>query len=432
MNNMSNMFHFIACDTNIAYKLNIIEYLPYILLIIIIIILFIYGYIRVKYGFWAIQPVFHVYNIGYMIFPPGIIEHHLPEENKYTNFKNIDTIVFDKMSKLKTVKFVNFIKTNYLQNKDNTFSPKSANIIPYFKGHNTFSFVSFYTEDNVLIDFSKKNENTIPDIIPDIIPDKKIIGVITSRPLHIVINGKSGANFDAYYVDYLCVDTNYRKKGIAPQLIQTHHYNQRYNNKNILVSLFKREDDLTGIVPLCAYSTYGFPVTKWTKPHALPGNFTLLEITSQNFHILLDFMKNITSKFDIFINTEISNIIELIKSKNIFIYAILLEQQIVCVYFYRKSCVFVEKNMEVLSCFASINETSDLNDIFIHGFKLSFWNIADKNYFGFCAIENISHNNIIIDNLVLKTTPSIISPTAYFFYNFAYPTFKAEKVLILN
>jgi hypothetical protein len=88
--------------------------------------------------------------------------------------------------------------------------------------------------------------------------------------------------------------------------------------------------------------------------------------------------------------------------------------------------------MEVLSCFASINETSELNDVFIHGFKLSFWTIADKNYFGFCAIENISHNNIIIDNLVLKTRPSIISPTAYFFYNFAYPTFKAEKVLILN
>ena len=91
------MFQFITSDTNIAYKLNIIEYLPYILLIIIIIILFIYGYIRVKYGFWAIQPVFHVYNFGYMIFPPGIIHHHLPETNKYTNFRDIDTIVFDKM-----------------------------------------------------------------------------------------------------------------------------------------------------------------------------------------------------------------------------------------------------------------------------------------------------------------------------------------------
>ena len=38
----------------------------------------------------------------------------------------------------------------------------------------------------------------------------------------------------------------------------------------------------------------------------------------------------------------------------------------------------------------------------------------------------------IINNLVLKTKPLIITPTAYFFYNFAYHTFKPTKVLILN
>jgi hypothetical protein len=32
----------------------------------------------------------------------------------------------------------------------------------------------------------------------------------------------------------------------------------------------------------------------------------------------------------------------------------------------------------------------------------------------------------------IKTTPLIISPTAYFFYNFAYPTFCSNKVLILQ
>ena len=92
---------------------------------------------------------------------------------------------------------------------------------------------------------------------------------------------------------------------------------------------------------------------------------------------------------------------------------------------------YVEKNMEVLSCFASINNCTN-NDIFINGFKLSFWKIAEENYFGFAAIENISHNNIIIDNLILKTKPLVISPTAYFFYNFAYNTLKSERVFILN
>jgi len=382
-------------------------------------------YIKVKFGFWALQPVFHVYNLSYMIWPPGIINHDLPEKNKYTNFKNIETIVYTEVSELKMNQFLNFIKTNYLRNNENVYLPKKENVIPYFNSHNTKSFFSFYNEDILLHDLKKST----------IIDEKQIIGVMTGRPIHISINNnkidKNNAKFDAYYIDYLCVDKTCRKKGIAQQIIQTHYYNQSYINKNITVCLFKREEELTGIVPLCVYSTYGFHVKKWTKPLNLHSMYTLLEITPQNFHILLDFIKKNTEKFDIIINSDISNIIELIKTKNIFIYTILINNKIICAYFYRKTCTFIEKGLEVLSCFASINNSNDYK-LFIQGFKISFWKIAEKNHFGFAAIESISHNNIIINNLILKTNPFIISPTAYFFYNFAYGTFNPEKVLIIN
>ena len=72
--------------------------------------------------------------------------------NDDTNFKNVDTTVFSELSQLKQTRLVNFIRSNYLQNKDNVFSPKSENIIPYFVGHNTKSFISFYNEDNLLMD----------------------------------------------------------------------------------------------------------------------------------------------------------------------------------------------------------------------------------------------------------------------------------------
>ena len=383
------------------------------------------GYIRVKFGFWALQPVFHVYNLTYFIWPPGIINHNLPETNKFTNFKNIETIIYSELSDLKINKFVNFVKIHYLQNKENTYSPKKKNIIPYFNSHNLKSFFSFYTEDTLFHDLKKGT----------MIEDKKLLGIITGRPIHIsinnFINNSKGSNFDAYYVDYLCVDKSYRKKGIAQQIIQTHHYNQSHINKNVVVSLFKREDELTGIVPLCVYSTYGFHVKKWSKPINLHSMYTILEISEQNFYFLLDFIKINNKNFDIIINSDISNIIELIKTKNIFVYVILINDEIICAYFYRKSCTFIEKGLEVLSCFASINNC-DSEEIFISGFKISFWKTAEKNKFGFAAIENISHNNIIINNLLLKTNPLIISPTAYFFYNFAYNTFKAEKVLIIN
>lgn len=224
-------------------------------------------------------------------------------------------------------------------------------------------------------------------------------------------------------------------------MIQTHHYNQSHLNQNIQVSLFKREDELTGIVPLCVYSTYGFSVNTWTKPMDLLPMYQLVEINAQNFHLLFNFIQENSDKFDIVICSEITNMIELIKTKNIFIYTIVFNTEIVCAYFFRKSCVFVDKDLEVLSCFASINNLyshdnkknnkNKNNDLFIQGFKISFWKISFENYFGYAAIENISNNNIIIDNLCLKTKPMIVSPTAYFFYNFAYKTFAAEKSLIL-
>ena len=402
-----------------------IEYLSYILFFTTLIIFIFYIYIRLKYGFWAVQPVFHVYNLLYMFNPPGVISGLLPEKNKYTNFKNIETNIFQELSQLKQTRLVNFIRSNYLQNKDNVFSPQSENILPYFTGHNTKSFISFYNEENLMMDLKKGT----------MIEDTKIVGLMTTRPVHIAIHNDSNSNtkdsiFDAYYVDYLCVDKMYRKKGIAPQIIQTHEYNQRHLNKNIVVSLFKREDELTGIVPLCVYSTYGFSVDKWTKPSELHASYKLIEVNPQNFHFLFDFIKNNGNKFDIVINTEVTNIIELIKTKNIFIYTIILDDKIICAYFFRKTCTSIEKNMEVLSCFASIKDCDD--DVFIQGFKISFWKIASENYFGFAAIEEISHNSVIIENLKIKTHPLIVSPTAYFFYNFAYPTFCADKVLIIN
>ena len=401
-----------------------LEYLSYILFFGVLIIVIIYTYIKFRYGFWMIQPVFHAYNIGYMLYPPGIIQPYLPEKNKYTNFENIKTYLFHDLTELNITRFVNLIKQNYLQNRENVFIPKTTNIVPYFSSHNDKTLLSFYTENVEFID--KKNGNKL-------IKDKKIIGVITTRPIYIQINNQRSKTrdiqFSAYYVDYLCVDKSDRKKGIAPQLIQTHHYNQRHMNKNIVVSLFKREDELTGIVPLCVYSTYGFPVTNWTKPANLSGEYKLIEINPQNFHFLVDFMKDNNNKFDIVINTEITNLIELIKTKNIFIYTIIVDDQMICAYFFRKSCIEIERNMEVLTCFASINNTD--NSIFIQGFKISFWKIAAENYFGFSAIENISDNYILIDNIKEKTAPTIISPTAYFFYNFAYPTFQPKKALVL-
>mgnify|MGYP000176613599 CR=1 FL=1 len=90
------------------------------------------------------------------------------------------------------------------------------------------------------------------------INDKELIGIMTTRPVNITV--KNSNTFIAYYVDNLCVHPDYRKHGIAQQMIQTHYYNLRKNNKKIQVCLFKREGELNAIVPLVAYKTTGYNI----------------------------------------------------------------------------------------------------------------------------------------------------------------------------
>lgn len=398
--------------------------LLYALGFIIVCIIICFIYIRLKYKFWVLQPVFHFYDIYYWFINVGIIRKELPEKNRYVNLKKIKTTTFENLDETTLKKLVLLIRLNYLRNNENKFDPKKENIIPYFTGHNTKTYWSYFLEPDLLID--NKTGKTIEE--------NKIIGVITSRPLHVKINnGRNDANFDVYYVDYLCVHKGWRKKNIAPQLIQTHEYNQSLNNRNICVSLFKREEELTGIIPLTVYKTHCFNMRKWKMPEQLAPNSVVLTGDKQNIYYFYNFINETAQKWDILIYPEISNLIELVATKNIFVKMLVIDGDIEAIYIFKKTCTYIEKEKEIISCIASINGTSLSTKEFIKGFKMALWSIIkEHNYFGYLVIEDISDNECIINNISINTYPLVVSPSAYFFYNFAYSPFKSEKCFIIN
>ena len=422
-----------------------------ILIVILAIVFFIY--VRIKFRFWALQPVFHFYDLHYWVANIGIIQEELPSKNRYTNFKNIKTISYDILSEKNLKDFIWLIQLNYLRNKDNTFTPTQNNVIPYFKGHNHKAFWSFYYEPNLLLD--SKTSTTISD--------EKLIAVITGRPLHVTFyknnnkrdknknnktnNNNNNTELDVYYIDYLCVDKLHRKKNIAPQLIQTHEYNQSHLNRNICVSLFKREEELTGIIPLTVYKTYCFHMRNWFKPPNLLANIQLLNGDKQNLYYLYNFINELTkeSKWELTVLPTMSNLMELVATGNLFIKMLVSDGDIVAAYIFKKTCTFIEKDKEIISCIASFFEPNSLTkDTFIQGFKVALWSILEQkeikeqkesnkfSIFSYLVVEDISDNHYIIENLKKKTHPLIQSPTAYFFYNFAYNPFKSDRLLIVN
>lgn len=385
-----------------------------ILYFFIFLIIFFFIYIRLKYKFWAIQPVFHFYDFHYWFRNVGIISTKLPEKNKFTNCHNIKTYTSLTDNQWKNI--TAFIQLNYLKNKNNIFHPNIENIKNYFIGHNHPIYWSIYKINEIIHD--TKNNN--------IIENNKIIGIMSSRPLKCIIEN---INFDLYYVDYLCVDKYHRKKNIAPQLIQTHEYNQSHSNKKISVSLFKREEELTGIIPLTCYDTYCYNISDFADSSKLNMNIKLLTCDKQNIYYFYHFMKENSYKWNIYIFPTISNLYNLIFTKNIFIKMLIVDTEIVAVYIFKKTCTYLDKNKEVLSCIGSINGTYLNDDEFIDGFKISIFSLLNINKnIHFLSIENVSDNQILNNytNYLFK------SPTAYFFYNFAYSPFKSNKCLIIN
>jgi hypothetical protein len=168
---------------------------------------------------------------------------------------------------------------------------------------------------------------------------KKIIGCMTGHPLQVNIT-KSKMTFDIYYIDFLCVNKKYRGKQIAEKIIQTQEYTQRYLNKNIYVSLFKREDELTGIIPMCIYKTYVFSMEKWCVYNNIifETEYKILFVDSQNLYLLNEFihLEKTRKKYEISIMMNFYDLQELIITKNLYVIMIIKNSEVIFCYFLRK------------------------------------------------------------------------------------------------
>jgi hypothetical protein len=393
----------------------------FFLLIIILYLIFIL-YVRLKYKFWSIQPVFHFYNILYWIKSPDIIDKKYPLINKYCNFKNIKTIEFNELSNIDIQYIVNFLRINFLRSKEANYLPTISSFTNNFI-NNKPSFVSIYHDNKILFDTSNNYNFDF----------KEILGIMTGKPVNVKININKNTNkiFPVYYIDYLCIDKKYRKSGLAPEIIQTHEWFHRHNS-NIKVSLFKREGELTGIVPLICYTTYIYKKIKIKK--MLDPSLKIILVTKQILHLFLDFIKLMNNKFYLIITPNLSNFIELIKNKLIYIYILIdNNHNILASYIFKNSQTYYKINnsqLPAIECICSISNCP-YNNIFYDGFLLAYYYIYKLTKCKLLLLEDISHNKKIIKDLNNNNSIYGYSPTAYFFYNYFHKTIDSDKVLII-
>ena len=392
---------------NIINALNTfdISNLKFVILFIVLFTLFIFFIvIKITNRFWSSQPVFHVYNIWNWLFPKGIIQHTIPKNGKFYDL-NIVCTTFKEATTLQKKQFLYFLQSNcFLKNNSLSLLPKKNEIYEYLKYQKNYSFLSLQYNGY----------------------DKKLVGILSSRLLSGHLNGNK---IFISYMDNLCIHKDYLKSDFGYKQIYSHYLKSRSLGAPPIF-LFKRYKRLKSLVPFVSFNSYLLNINKLIKPNLnLPNTIICYLITSQNFNILLDYMFLLQKSFKNFIIPPFNVLKNLVESNNIFPFVIKNNTQLIGIIFYKKTYLYYKKQ-EIIEYIASYC-SKDMYKYFVNSFTNTLYILKKKIDIRLISVDNISHNNLILNNLLKTTIPLNIIPTLYYFYNFIYKPVKIRETFIL-
>jgi hypothetical protein len=203
---------------------------------------------------------------------------------------------------------------------------------------------------------------------------------------------------------------------------------------DVQVSIFKREGQAMGLVPMISYKTFIYDTQTCDFISSSRENYDIIRIDKSNMNIFIDFYKENVGQFSASIIADYSNILELIITNNLFIYVLISREEHKspkAIYIFRDSKTTFNYNnnpQDILILVASIKEKKLKDDIFTS----FFYNIIIREEFAklnnYIAIENLSHNKIIVNKYPHYLTHITSS---YYFYNYICKTLVSEKTLII-
>lgn len=385
--------------------------IKYIILLLLSIYSLYYIAFRLIIPFWSRQPVFHLHNLLYWINPPGIIEKDLNIDHKYYD-STIEFLEINQLSDKTINDFHTFINDEYLPGQFESYKPTKKAITSTLLNHNDKSYIS------LKYSFDIENNKFV---------NKKIIASMTTIPIMCHINNEK---FKVLFTDFMCVNKKFRKKNIAANIIYTHNYNTRLKNHGN-IGMFKGEGKVTLITPITIYNTYLYDLSSWPKKQKfIANNIKLILIDDTNFSLLFHYLVHIKSQFECYFQINIENLRGLIKEEIIYITMVLADDKPYGCMMFRNSFTTYD-NKKSLECYGSYFDTVT-DEAIRYLFYNSLLMIKNKLDFNFIWIENISHNNKILNVIFKHHTPKATTTISYYFYNYANRPFLSKSVLLLN
>ena len=422
--------NFVNINSYLCKKYIMLEYLFLFLFFLLFIPIL---YIKIKYPFWSHQPVFHSYDIlKYWTKTPYIIQKSVPLKTKYL-CDNVFSSEFLDLPELKTDEAVQFIQEHYVESDKVLTMITKEDLIQDFIGYSNPSYISFYYDKKY--EYDTNQEDTLPTIKINNI----LVGFMTSRAIKIYMTQYNFEEY-GYFWDHICTHRNFQNKFLGRGLIQCHERYQRMNNKEVTISLFKREINLCiGVVSLCLYNVHTYPLENIKKPPI--KHYTIERVIHNNVTILFDFLYNITHNvlqmpFYVCIFPETNVLDGLIQNGKLIVYALKYKSKILGMYFFKdpKICYDTNEDRNILECIGSILIHKD-ESLFFGGLLHAIYDIQQNAAIKYklIAFYDVMHNDQIIDRWKWKYNPVCITQSAYYLYNAVFPNmpYDAKQCFIL-
>jgi hypothetical protein len=232
----------------------------------------------------------------------------------------------------------------------------------------------------------------------------------------------------AYVIDFLCVQRDRDAKKINRSLLQTHEYNQRKKNPNISISIVKKEIDLFGgVVPFLKYQNHLFHLRPIHVPK-LPDHFHIQRITHQSsLDVVADVLhhkqEEVNSDLQAMVIPSMASIASLLQRELLYIYCLRQKDRIYGLYFLKDvKCQYEDIGGNTLQCMASIMHENNTN-LFFLGFLHSLRSLLKlRPSYKMLFMDETGHTSILLKYWRTKHTPIFSNETAYYLYNFIYPS----------
>lgn len=370
----------------------------YLFLIVLFLFVGIFTYIKLRYPFWNIQPVYHTYDFWRPLWREPFFIYKKAVATKFVDIKTVDTIKYDDATEDQKKSMINLLQCYYLPSENTNFMFHLENLETYLSSHLSTSYISFYHRDSVI---------------------QESLGCISSRSGSLSIGQWTTPIF---YVDFIAMHRD------APllywrKLLQTHIYRQQIGTPEILGSLLKKEGEpYDGVVPFIQTnsSLYDIPPLLYEKKSAiaLPEHFIFIDFHKGNIDLLFDFLEGSQNKFAVFCQTDKPAILRMIEGKILFVYGIKKADEIFAIYIFRDTRTLTEEQGSpkgLLQLVGSISNTTS-TDLFYRGFQLSLRLVIKKiPAFGLLTVENIAHNEILYDRI--GSFSIAVTLVSYYLYN---------------